>query len=207
MFQVNEAFAPQFLAVAKELGLDPARTNVNGGAIALGHPLGASGARITTSLVHEIRSVLLHFCFLVTDLYLSYLSGVVCRKVQSLTKRKKFFYYCMSGLTKKKATTKREKDKLSLNCSLITSAVMLFIWLWCNYLSLFPFLVEVAFFVLFFFFFSFFFSFFSHFCCLLFMSFSLLIIFNFISHNSARNGRSRESESARKSLLAWFQAR
>ena len=55
MLQVNEAFAPQFLAVAKELGLDPSRTNINGGAIALGHPLGASGARITTNLVHEIR--------------------------------------------------------------------------------------------------------------------------------------------------------
>ena len=55
LLQVNEAFAPQFLAVAQELGLDPARTNVNGGAIALGHPLGASGARITTNLVHEIR--------------------------------------------------------------------------------------------------------------------------------------------------------
>ncbi|KAK7098743.1 3-ketoacyl-CoA thiolase, mitochondrial-like [Littorina saxatilis] len=53
--EVNEAFAPQFLAVSKELGLDPARTNVNGGAIALGHPLGASGARITANLVHEIR--------------------------------------------------------------------------------------------------------------------------------------------------------
>ncbi|KAK7477197.1 hypothetical protein BaRGS_00031582, partial [Batillaria attramentaria] len=53
--EVNEAFAPQFLAVAKELGLDPAKTNVNGGAIALGHPLAASGARITTNLVHEIR--------------------------------------------------------------------------------------------------------------------------------------------------------
>jgi acetyl-CoA acetyltransferase len=55
MVQVNEAFAPQFLAVAKELGLDPAKTNVNGGAIALGHPLAASGARITTNLVHEMR--------------------------------------------------------------------------------------------------------------------------------------------------------
>ncbi|BFZ15591.1 hypothetical protein BsWGS_18630 [Bradybaena similaris] len=53
--EVNEAFAPQFLAVSKELGLDNDKTNVNGGAIALGHPLGASGARITTNLVHEIR--------------------------------------------------------------------------------------------------------------------------------------------------------
>jgi acetyl-CoA acetyltransferase family protein len=54
VFDVNEAFAPQFLAVVKELGLDRAKTNVNGGAIALGHPLGASGARITTSLCYEL---------------------------------------------------------------------------------------------------------------------------------------------------------
>lgn len=53
--QVNEAFAPQYLAVEKELGLDPAKTNVNGGAIALGHPLGASGTRITAHLVYEMR--------------------------------------------------------------------------------------------------------------------------------------------------------
>ncbi|MDP3273771.1 MAG: acetyl-CoA C-acetyltransferase [Deltaproteobacteria bacterium] len=55
LVEVNEAFAPQYLAVEKELGLDRAKTNVNGGAIALGHPLGASGARITTHLVHELR--------------------------------------------------------------------------------------------------------------------------------------------------------
>uniref|UniRef100_A0A0B6ZDM9 3-ketoacyl-CoA thiolase, mitochondrial n=1 Tax=Arion vulgaris TaxID=1028688 RepID=A0A0B6ZDM9_9EUPU len=53
--EVNEAFAPQFLAVSKELGLDNDKTNVNGGAIALGHPLGATGARITANLVHDIR--------------------------------------------------------------------------------------------------------------------------------------------------------
>ena len=53
--EVNEAFAPQYLAVEKELGLDRAKTNVNGGAIALGHPLGASGARITTHLVYELQ--------------------------------------------------------------------------------------------------------------------------------------------------------
>jgi acetyl-CoA acyltransferase 2 len=53
--EVNEAFAPQYLAVEKELGLDRQKTNVNGGAIALGHPLGASGARITAHLVYEIR--------------------------------------------------------------------------------------------------------------------------------------------------------
>jgi len=52
---VNEAFAPQYLAVEKELGLDRERTNVDGGAIALGHPLGASGARITAHLVYELR--------------------------------------------------------------------------------------------------------------------------------------------------------
>jgi acetyl-CoA acetyltransferase family protein len=55
LVEVNEAFAPQYLAVEKELGLDRERTNVNGGAIALGHPLGASGARITTHLVYELR--------------------------------------------------------------------------------------------------------------------------------------------------------
>ncbi|MFO0617678.1 MAG: acetyl-CoA C-acyltransferase [Polyangiaceae bacterium] len=55
LFDVNEAFAPQFLAVQKELGLPEEKTNVNGGAIALGHPLGASGARITANLVHTLR--------------------------------------------------------------------------------------------------------------------------------------------------------
>ena len=54
-FQVNEAFAPQCLAVSKELGLNMDITNVNGGAIALGHPLGTSGARITGHLVHELK--------------------------------------------------------------------------------------------------------------------------------------------------------
>jgi acetyl-CoA acetyltransferase family protein len=52
--EVNEAFGAQYLAVEKELGLDRAKTNVNGGAIALGHPLGASGARIITHLVYEL---------------------------------------------------------------------------------------------------------------------------------------------------------
>lgn len=55
LVEVNEAFAVQALAVMAELGLDPARTNVNGGAVALGHPLGASGARILTTLAHELR--------------------------------------------------------------------------------------------------------------------------------------------------------
>jgi acetyl-CoA acyltransferase 2 len=54
LVEVNEAFAPQYLAVEKELGLDRAKTNVDGGAIALGHPLGASGARIVTHLVYEL---------------------------------------------------------------------------------------------------------------------------------------------------------
>lgn len=53
--QVNEAFAAQYLSVAKALGLDPEKSNVNGGAIAIGHPLGASGTRITAHLVHELR--------------------------------------------------------------------------------------------------------------------------------------------------------
>ncbi|XP_006627237.1 3-ketoacyl-CoA thiolase, mitochondrial [Lepisosteus oculatus] len=55
LVEVNEAFAPQYLSVAKVLGLDPEKSNVNGGAIALGHPLGASGTRITSHLVHELR--------------------------------------------------------------------------------------------------------------------------------------------------------
>jgi acetyl-CoA acyltransferase 2 len=55
LFEVNEAFAPQYLAVEKELGLPRDKTNVNGGAIALGHPLGASGARITAHLIYELK--------------------------------------------------------------------------------------------------------------------------------------------------------
>ena len=55
LFDVNEAFAPQFLAVAKELGLPLAQSNVCGGAIALGHPLRGVGARITANLLHELR--------------------------------------------------------------------------------------------------------------------------------------------------------
>ncbi|HUP90493.1 MAG TPA: acetyl-CoA C-acetyltransferase [Longimicrobiales bacterium] len=55
LVEVNEAFAPQFSAVAKDLGLDLSKTNVDGGAIALTHPLAASGARITTHLIHELR--------------------------------------------------------------------------------------------------------------------------------------------------------
>lgn len=55
LVELNEAFAAQSLACMRELGLDPDRVNVNGGAIALGHPLGCSGARILTTLVHEMR--------------------------------------------------------------------------------------------------------------------------------------------------------
>jgi 3-oxoadipyl-CoA thiolase len=55
LVELNEAFAAQSLACIRELDLDPDRVNVNGGAIALGHPLGCSGARITTTLVHELR--------------------------------------------------------------------------------------------------------------------------------------------------------
>ena len=55
LVEVNEAFAPQYKAVEKELGLDPERTNVDGGAIAITHPLAASGTRITLHLLHELR--------------------------------------------------------------------------------------------------------------------------------------------------------
>ncbi|QNG59288.1 thiolase family protein [Bacillus sp. PAMC26568] len=55
LFELNEAFASQALAVIRELGLDQSKVNVNGGAIALGHPLGATGARIVTTLLHEMK--------------------------------------------------------------------------------------------------------------------------------------------------------
>lgn len=55
LIEVNEAFAAQYLAVEKELGLDRARANVNGGAIALGHPLGATGTRMVLTLLHELH--------------------------------------------------------------------------------------------------------------------------------------------------------
>ena len=55
LVELNEAFASQSLAVVRELGLDPARVNVNGGAIAIGHPLGMSGARLVVTLLHELR--------------------------------------------------------------------------------------------------------------------------------------------------------
>jgi acetyl-CoA C-acetyltransferase len=56
LFELNEAFASQALAVARELSLDPAKVNTRGGAIALGHPIGASGARILTTLVHALHA-------------------------------------------------------------------------------------------------------------------------------------------------------
>ena len=55
LVESNEAFAAQSLCVVRELGLDPAKVNVNGGAIAIGHPIGASGARILTTLLHEMK--------------------------------------------------------------------------------------------------------------------------------------------------------
>ncbi len=55
LIEANEAFAAQALAVAKDLSLDPARVNVNGGAIAIGHPIGASGARVLITLLHELK--------------------------------------------------------------------------------------------------------------------------------------------------------
>ena len=55
LFEINEAFAAQSIAVIHELGIDQKKVNVNGGAIALGHPIGASGARILVTLIHEMK--------------------------------------------------------------------------------------------------------------------------------------------------------
>jgi acetyl-CoA acyltransferase len=55
LFELNEAFAAQSLAVVRELGIDPAKVNVNGGAIALGHPLGCTGAKLTATVISELR--------------------------------------------------------------------------------------------------------------------------------------------------------
>ena len=55
LVEINEAFASVVMAWLKETNFDPARTNVNGGAIALGHPLGASGAKLMTTLLHELE--------------------------------------------------------------------------------------------------------------------------------------------------------
>ena len=56
LVELNEAFAVQAVAVMRELGLDPARVNVNGGAVALGHPIGASGARLLVTLLYALRA-------------------------------------------------------------------------------------------------------------------------------------------------------
>ena len=56
LFEINEAFAAQMVAIIRELGLDPGRVNVNGGAIALGHPIGASGARVLTTLLYAMKA-------------------------------------------------------------------------------------------------------------------------------------------------------
>jgi acetyl-CoA C-acetyltransferase len=55
LIEANEAFAAQALAVGKDLGFDPEKLNVNGGAIALGHPIGASGCRVLITLLHEMK--------------------------------------------------------------------------------------------------------------------------------------------------------
>jgi acetyl-CoA C-acetyltransferase len=55
LFEINEAFAVQAVAVMRELGIDPARVNVQGGAVALGHPIGASGARVLTTLLYAMK--------------------------------------------------------------------------------------------------------------------------------------------------------
>jgi acetyl-CoA C-acetyltransferase len=55
LFELNEAFSVQSLAVNRELGLDPARVNVHGGAVAIGHPIGASGARVLATLLYALR--------------------------------------------------------------------------------------------------------------------------------------------------------
>jgi acetyl-CoA C-acetyltransferase len=57
LFEINEAFAASSMAVNRELGLDPEKVNIRGGAVALGHPIGASGARILTTLIHALKSL------------------------------------------------------------------------------------------------------------------------------------------------------
>jgi len=56
LVELNEAFAVQAVAVMQELGVDPSKVNVNGGAVALGHPIGASGARILTTLIYALKA-------------------------------------------------------------------------------------------------------------------------------------------------------
>ncbi|HEY6332061.1 MAG TPA: acetyl-CoA C-acyltransferase, partial [Blastocatellia bacterium] len=55
LFEINEAFAVQSVAIRREMGIDPGRLNVNGGAVALGHPIGASGARVLVTLLYEMQ--------------------------------------------------------------------------------------------------------------------------------------------------------
>ena len=62
LFEINEAFSVQMVAVLRELGIDPAKVNVNGGAVALGHPIGASGARVLTTLLYAMKRSPLHPC-------------------------------------------------------------------------------------------------------------------------------------------------
>jgi acetyl-CoA acetyltransferase len=61
LVELNEAFASQSIACIRELGLDPEKVNVNGGAIAIGHPLGSSGARLITMLAHEMNRQKAHW--------------------------------------------------------------------------------------------------------------------------------------------------
>jgi len=55
LFEINEAFASVAILVTRELGLDPEKVNVNGGAIALGHPMGCTGAKLSTQIIHELK--------------------------------------------------------------------------------------------------------------------------------------------------------
>jgi acetyl-CoA C-acetyltransferase len=55
LFEINEAFSVQMVAVLRELGIEPAKVNVHGGAVAMGHPIGASGARVLTTLIYALR--------------------------------------------------------------------------------------------------------------------------------------------------------
>lgn len=55
LYELNEAFAAQSIAVVKGLGIDPSKVNINGGAIALGHPIGASGGRVLVTLLHALK--------------------------------------------------------------------------------------------------------------------------------------------------------
>ena len=66
-YEVNEAFASVPMAWAKDLGADPAKLNVNGGAIALGHPLGGTGAKLMTTLLHELERQNLRYGLQVSD--------------------------------------------------------------------------------------------------------------------------------------------